>query len=98
MLTNNDLRLPGSGPRLQARPPGVLSRILTTVAGVVVIAGALALSLVVFIAVASAAVVVGGYLWWKTRDLRKRMRESPRKHFRGGRIIEGEVIRDDIQH
>lgn len=91
MLTNDELRLPGNGPQLRARTPGLLSRILTTVAGIVVIVGAFAVSLVVFAAVAAATLVVGSYLWWKTRTLRRQMREQPP----GGRIIEGEVIRDE---
>jgi hypothetical protein len=49
------------------------------------------LSLFVIAAGALAAVVAGSYLWWKTRELRRRIREQPR----GGRIIEGEAIRDD---
>ncbi|HLZ97128.1 MAG TPA: hypothetical protein VKP66_04225 [Steroidobacteraceae bacterium] len=68
-----------------------MSRMLTTVAGIVVIVGVFAVSMVVFAAVAAATLVVGSYLWWKTRTLRRRMRaQRP-----GGRIIEGEVIRDE---
>ncbi len=47
-------------------------------------------SLVIFAALAVIALLAGSYLWWKTRALRRQMRERPR----GGRIIEGEVIRD----
>jgi O-antigen/teichoic acid export membrane protein len=91
MLTNDELRLLGNGPHLRARTPGLLSRILTTVAGIIVIVGVFAVSLVVFAAVAAATLVAGSYLWWKTRTVRRRMREQPPP---GGRIIEGEVIRD----
>jgi membrane protein DedA with SNARE-associated domain len=93
MFTNDELRLPGNGPHLRARTPGLPSRILTTLAGIVAIVGAFAVSLVVFAAVAAATLVVGSYLWWKTRTLRRRMREQPP----GGRIIEGEVIQDESQ-
>ena len=48
-------------------------------------------SLLFFAIVAAAVLVIGGYLWWKTRELRKQMRERPP----GGRVIDGEVIRDD---
>ena len=51
---------------------------------------AFTISLLVFAAVAAIALVVVGYLWWKTRALRKQMREHPP----GGRVIEGEVIPD----
>jgi hypothetical protein len=47
--------------------------------------------LVMALAVLVAVGLLGvGYLWWKTRDLRRQMRERPP----GGRVIEGEVIRD----
>jgi hypothetical protein len=58
---------------------------------VVAIAGTIALSIFVFLAVAVAAMLVGGYLWWKTRPLRRQLRE---RQPLGGRIIEGEAIRE----
>ena len=91
MITNDELRLPGNGPHLQRRTPGFLSRLFTAGVGIVLVAGTLAISLMVIAAGALAAVVAGSYLWWKTRELRRQIREQPR----GGRIIEGEVIRDD---
>jgi hypothetical protein len=91
MFTNEELRLPGNGPQLQRRTPGVLSRLLTAGVGIVLLAGTLALSLIVIAAGTLAAVVVGGYLWWKTRELRRQIREQPRD----GRVIEGEAIRED---
>jgi hypothetical protein len=48
------------------------------------------LSLLIFAAVAAIALLVGGFLWWKTRALRRQMRERPP----GGRVIDGEVMRD----
>ena len=47
-------------------------------------------SILVFAAVATVALVAAGYLWWKTRALRRQLRERPP----GGRIIDGEVIRE----
>ena len=92
MLTNDEQsRLPGNGPHRRAQGPGLPSRILTSMAGSVVMVGAFAVSLVVFATVAAATLAVGSYLWWKTRTLRRRMREQPPR----GRIIEGEVIRDE---
>jgi len=91
MFTNDELRLTGNGPHLQRRTPGLLSRLLTAGVGIVLVAGTLALSLFVITAGILAAAVAGSYLWWKTRELRRRMREQPQ----GGRIIEGEAIRDD---
>jgi len=91
MFTHDGLRLPGNGANLRRRTPGLLSRLLTAGVAIVLLVGALALSLFVIAAGALAAAVAGSYLWWKTRELRRRLREQPR----GGRIIEGEVIRDD---
>ena len=47
-------------------------------------------SLVLFAVLVVVGLLVWTYLWWKTRALRKQMRERPP----GGRVIEGEVIRD----
>jgi len=91
MFTHDGLRLPGNGANLRRRTPGLLSRLLTAGVAIVLLVGTLALSLFVIAAGALAAAVAGSYLWWKTRELRRRLREQPR----GGRIIEGEVIRDD---
>ena len=46
---------------------------------------------VVFFAVAlTAGAAAWAYMWWKTRSLRKAMRDNPP----GGLVIEGEVIRE----
>jgi len=38
-----------------------------------------------------------GYLWWKTRDLRKQMRNHPfGDEVIAGEVIEGEVIRGEV--
>jgi len=44
--------------------------------------------------------LVGAYLWWKTRDLRRQMRADMSRAVFGdniieGEIIEGEIVRDD---
>ena len=91
MPTNDDQsRFPGNGPRFRAPGSGFLGKILTTLASVAVLAMAFMLSLLIFAVVAAIGLMLGGYLWWKTRELRKQMRDRPQ----GGRIIEGEVIRD----
>jgi len=66
----------------------VLGGAVTLVSAVVVSLTFLFIGLVVVL-------TFGGYLWWKTRDLRKHLRD--RLQPRGsGEIIEGEVIsRDD---
>jgi hypothetical protein len=63
--------------------------------GAVTLAGAFVIS-VAFLAIGLAVVLsVGGYLWWKTRELRGQMRarmqqQSPSRDDRD--VIEGEVI------
>lgn len=64
------------------------------------VASAFVLSLV-FLAIGFVIVLIGGgYLWWKTRELRKQMRERMQnvrmqEQFRpkpGSNVIEGEVV------
>jgi hypothetical protein len=68
---------------------------LVVLGGALTLVGAFVLSLV-FLSIGLAVVLtVGGYLWWKTRELRSQMyaRMQEQSHQRsGGRIIEGEVI------
>jgi UPF0716 family protein affecting phage T7 exclusion len=91
MITNDEqFRLTGNDPRFRAPRPGLLGKILTTVAGAAVLVAGFMLSLLIFAAVAAIALLAGGYLWWKTRALRRQLRERPS----GGRVIDGEVIRD----
>ena len=91
MITNGGhFRLGGPGPRLRVRAPGLLGRLLTVVASAAVLIVAFMFSLVIFAAFATVALAGGIYLWWKTRAPRRQLRErSP-----GGRVIEGEVIRE----
>lgn len=60
-------------------------------------------SALLFAVIAVIAVIAWCYLWWKTRDLRKLMRDqqevferNEHQEFRG-EIIEGEVIREVIE-
>jgi hypothetical protein len=68
---------------------------LVVVGGTLMLASAFVVSLV-FLAIGLVVVLtVGGYLWWKTRELRGQMRvrmqeqSQPRS---AGEVIEGEVI------
>lgn len=47
-------------------------------------------SLLIFAVVLTCGLLIGGYLWWKTRKLRRQMREREP----GGRVTEGEMVRD----
>lgn len=94
-----------------ARPPSLLRKTAViigaaAVAGLMLIASAVLLGVVVIIGLLASA-----YLWWKTRELRKQMRNFPPRGaamgseaskgevFEGevieGEVIEGEVIRVD---
>ena len=91
-----------------ANRPGLLRKAVALV-GTVALAGlALMFSAMLLMAILIIAVIGGAYLWWKTRELRKQMREQmqnfpPRSAqtesdvFRGevysGEVIEGEVVR-----
>ena len=60
--------------------------------------GAVAISFVVFVVVLAALLVIGLYLWWKTRHFRRQLAEqlnanAQRPGAPRGETIEGEVIR-----
>ena len=63
--------------------------------GALMLAGAFVVSLV-FLAIGLAVVLTfGGYLWWKTRELRRQMRarmQEQSQPWSDGDVIEGEVI------
>lgn len=79
-------RLMGSA----AQPPSLMQRIVGVVLAAAVFVFMLMFSVVAFAVVAAAGVVIWGWLWWKTRDLRRQMRENPPD----GLVLEGEVIRE----
>lgn len=86
-----------NGPRRASS--GLLARILTVATGALVLIGAIAISIVVFAVALIVILGVGLYLWWKTRTLRKQMREQMREQpmpppprANDDDVIEGEVI------
>ena len=91
-MRDNDemVRLDGNGARSRVNVSGLLDKVLTFAAGAVLLVVGLMFSLLMFALAATVAVLVLGFLWWKTRVARRQMREQPP----GGRIIDGEVIRD----
>ena len=62
---------------------------VTLVSAVVVSLAFLAVGLTVLL-------IFGGYFWWKTRDLRKQIRERMQPQ-PSGDIIEGELISRDVR-
>jgi hypothetical protein len=90
------------------RTPSLAARIVATVLGVIAFGAAMMFSVVVFAGLALAVLVFGGYLWWKTRALRRTLREQRRdyrfeppddgmagKTADGANVIEGEAVRVD---
>jgi uncharacterized protein HemX len=64
--------------------------------GTVVLASAFVVSLV-FVAIGLAVVLgFGGYLWWKTRELRRQLRAQMQERQPAGEVIEGEVIEGEV--
>ena len=60
---------------LRARAAGPIGRALALVAGGLVLVAALFVSAVVFSVLLVAGAIAGGWFWWKTRGLRREIRE-----------------------
>jgi membrane protein implicated in regulation of membrane protease activity len=94
-----DQQAPQIGYRssLSARAGNLLFRIVAFTLGAALVAAALVVSVVFFAVALGVAVVVGGYLFWRTRHVRKQMRQ----HFAGRDIIaerdiiEGTVLKSE---
>ncbi|MDR3221511.1 MAG: hypothetical protein LBU46_05825 [Candidatus Accumulibacter sp.] len=98
MLIN--FNAPGTPPRSLA------ARIVGAVFAVLAIGAAMMFSVVLFAGLALAALALWGYLWWKTRALRRTLREEmraqgfatpnddfPHRATGGANVIEGEAVR-----
>lgn len=72
------------------RKPNLLQKIGAVIAVIAFFTIALLFSVVFFAAAVTLGLAAWVYFWWKTRKLRKVMRENPP----GGLVIEGEVIRE----
>jgi len=93
----HDPRLPPplQSGRRRGSSPGLLTRILAVAVGTIVLIGAVAISFVVFVIVLTALLVIGLYVWWKTRHFRRQLAEqlnAQRPDRPRGETIEGEVI------
>lgn len=78
------------GDRVVAPAAGWLRKMLTLAGSAALLISAFVFSLLLFAVLTSVVMVGGGYLWWRTRELRRQLRERPP----GGHVIEGEVVRD----
>ena len=84
--------------RTTTEPASLLRKVVTYVMAAGLIVLALMFSALLFAIVLTVGTVIGAYLWWKTRGLRKQMREHPMEHsvVMNGVIIEDGVIVDDV--
>ena len=79
------------------KSPNLLSKVAKIVVTIVLIGLALMFSALLFVVILTVGAMAWGYLWWKTRDLRKQMRKySPSDVVIEGDVIEGEVIRSEV--
>jgi hypothetical protein len=85
--------------RAGARGPSLLTKVLAFAGGALVLAGTIAISIVVFAIALAGILVFGIYLWWKTRDLRKQLRAGVQEStvLQEGNVIEGEVVRESTR-
>ncbi len=84
------IRITLGDARYDGPPPGLSAKVLTFAVSVVVLVVAFMFSVVALAIVSVVVLIVVAYVWWKTRDLRRRLRENPP----GGRVIDGDTIRD----
>jgi hypothetical protein len=81
-------------PYGQSGEPSLLGKFLALVASVILLVVGFMFSVVIFAVVVVVALAAWGYLWWKTREVRKAMKERPP----GGHVINGEaIVVDDAQ-
>jgi uncharacterized protein (DUF58 family) len=96
MSPQNETPKLGGPRRHQVRVEGWPGALLGIVVGAVVLVLAVLFSLVLFAALLAAGIVGGGYLWWRTRKLRKVLREEQaRRRAPREREVEGELLQVD---
>ncbi|WP_109476921.1 hypothetical protein [Paraburkholderia sp. C35] len=69
-------RLRQNGATVRPGPPSLMAKVLTVVIGVALLVVGFAVSLVMLAVVLGAGIAIGGFIWWKTRNLRKQLREQ----------------------
>lgn len=74
------------------REPGVLGKAIALVVGAVLFVLGLVFSVALLVVAAVLGVAAFGYFWWKTRALRKALRERRPATSPGGQVFEGEAV------
>jgi hypothetical protein len=91
------------------KPQGFFGKLVAVVAGTGLLVLGLMFSVIIIAVALAVGLAIWGWMWWKTRALRQRMREQMEAQSMqppfggdvdsgratGGRIIEGEIIRDN---
>jgi cbb3-type cytochrome oxidase subunit 3 len=90
------LQLGGSGD-IASRAKSVVGKAAAVLVGGVLLASAFVLSLAFFAVALIVALVFIGYVWWKTRALRKQMREHIESQTRGNPPHASAASRDVIE-
>jgi FtsH-binding integral membrane protein len=84
-------RIPTAG-----QPTSLLGKAVAVLISSLILIFAFMFSLVALAIVAVGGMLFAGWLWWKTRALRKAMRDAaPAAARRDDQVIEGEFIRDE---
>jgi O-antigen/teichoic acid export membrane protein len=93
-----DQEQPRIGQRrsVNSKAMDVMVKVAAVTAGAIFLVSALVLSIVFVVGALAVLLVVGGYFWWKTREVRKQMRTQMRTPFAEGDVIEGVVVRDVV--
>ena len=82
---------------ITTKSPNLVSKIAKIVVSVALIGLALMFSALLLMVIVTVGAMACGYLWWRTRDLRKQMRKHPPGDIViEGEVIEGEVIRREV--
>jgi len=101
-------RVLGTSARMEWQLSNFLGRALALAAGTVVVVAAFAASLALIAVAFAAGLLAWGYVWWRTRALRRTLRERAAANAAdygdqaaeargpvGGRVIEGHAIREE---
>lgn len=69
--------------------PGPLGKLVALLAGMILLVAAFMFSVVILAIVSVVGLAAWGYFWWKTRALRRAMRENTSAN---GQVIDGEAV------
>jgi uncharacterized protein HemX len=97
-------RVRQSNATMSLGPTSLVAKVLAVVIGAGLLVVGLAVSLVMLAVMLGAGFAIGGFIWWKTRDLRKQLRgqairskqghEQQVRNRAGQRMDVGDVIED----